>query len=100
MATRTADIHIRIEPALKMQAEQVFSRDGYSMTDAFVNFCRQSVYRDRTIAAPRRKRGLVNADKLSARELDDMVDTAVASIDANGTTPVGEFRKELSAEYA
>ena len=100
MATRTADIHIRIEPTLKSKAEQVFARDGYSITDAFTNFCRQSVYKNRTIAAPKRKCGAINADALTAEQLDNLVEEARISAKEDGTVSIDEFRKEFETVNA
>ncbi|MBQ6127452.1 type II toxin-antitoxin system RelB/DinJ family antitoxin [Candidatus Saccharibacteria bacterium] len=38
MATRTADIHIRIQPDLKKQAERIFAEGGFTLTDGIEQF--------------------------------------------------------------
>lgn len=38
MATRTADIHIRIQPDVKKRAEQIFAEGGFTLTDGIEQF--------------------------------------------------------------
>ena len=40
---KTADLHIRIDPETKINAEQLFSTFGITITDAVIMFLRQSI---------------------------------------------------------
>jgi len=41
---KTADLHIRIDPETKTNAEQLFATFGISVSDAVIMFLRQSLY--------------------------------------------------------
>lgn len=46
MALRTANVNIRIEPAVKMQAAEIFTGSGLSFSDAVNAFCKETIKRN------------------------------------------------------
>lgn len=93
------NISVRVDPAVKEQAEAVLDRLGISMATAMEIYLRQIAMRRRIpfdLALP--YNGPIPYHSLSEAEFDALISQAMQSYSQGGCTPIGDFMKELSAE--
>ena len=94
--TKTATINMRIEPAVKAQAEEVFSSFGISITDAINIFLHASImeggfpfqpkqprYNKKTLLAMREARDIMDG-KIKAKRYRSL-DALLKDLDAGGS---------------
>lgn len=59
MATKTADLHIRIQPEIKARAEDIFASSGHTMSDAVEQFLTWTVKHNKPPVRLRRHRARI-----------------------------------------
>ncbi|MBQ3348298.1 type II toxin-antitoxin system RelB/DinJ family antitoxin [Candidatus Saccharibacteria bacterium] len=80
MATRTADIHIRINPLLKKQAEEYFDGEGVTMSQALEQFLSWTVAHHKTPMRLTRRANIPNEKTMTKAEVRAMLDEALAEV--------------------
>lgn len=97
---KTAAINIRIEPDVKHEAEAIMKQLGTS-SSTVINMLYRQIIRERRIpldgALPRRS-GVVDANKMSDKELGQFLDDRVANTDWSKAMTLDEFKKRLNQE--
>lgn len=95
MATRTANVNIRIEPAIKQQAADVFSECGLSFSDAINAFCRETIRRQSIpFRFTAKKRNPVDISNMTKEEFL----TSLKEAEKGASRPAEEFFEEFARE--
>lgn len=77
MATKTADIHIRIQPEVKEQAEAIFARAGVSASDAIEQFYLWTIRHQKTpMRLKSRRANIPDLNEMTDDEIDAMIEDA------------------------
>ena len=91
---RTANLHIRIDPETKKNAEQIYSAFGITITDAVTMFLHQSIYVGGLPFELRQPR--YNAETEAAiQEANDIIS---GKVKAKSYASLDEFYKDLDSE--
>ena len=98
--SKTANINVRVDPAVKEESEKVLDAMGFSMSGAINSFLRQIVIEQRLPYQPSARKGLVFEDNLTKSELDTLLADAAEKITPNSGTPMEDFFSDLSKEYS
>ena len=91
---RTADLHIRIDPETKTNAEQLFTTFGITTTDAIIMFLRQSLLVGGLPFELRQPR--YNAQTEAA--IQESKDIIAGRIKTKSFASLDEFYKDLESE--
>lgn len=82
METRTATIHARIHPGLKMRAEEIFAATGHTTSDILEQFYAQTVARGKVpIRLKKRRANIPDLNLMTPEEISTMLRSAKASLD-------------------
>ncbi|MCL2024745.1 MAG: type II toxin-antitoxin system RelB/DinJ family antitoxin [Coriobacteriia bacterium] len=97
---KTANVFARVEPEVKMQAENVLAELGIPMSNAINLYLRQIVLR-RGIPFETKLPALkpVALGALSEEEVDAMLEEAVAQIKAGRVRPMEEVHADFQRKY-
>jgi len=91
---KTASLHIRIDPMVKQQAEELFSGFGITITDAVNLFLHQSLLEYRLPFQPHQPR--YNAETEAA--IQETRDIIAGKIQTKSYNSYDEFEAEIMAE--
>lgn len=96
MALATADIHVKVDPAIKKRAEKKFKKDGITMSD-FVNIKLRGYLRGDNIFPQRNEAELPENLRITTREeLEAFLDKRLAeNEEKNQYYTVDQIREEL-----
>jgi DNA-damage-inducible protein J len=94
--TKTASLHIRVDPTVKQRAEELFSGFGITITDAVNMFLHQSLLECRLPFQPHQPQ--YNAETEAA--IQEARDIIAGKIQARSYSSYEEFEAEMMAEIA
>jgi addiction module RelB/DinJ family antitoxin len=99
MATKTANVNVRVEQDIKDQAEAILDQVGVSVS-SFINMAYRQVILHRgipfSVTIPARPKGL---DEMTEAEFDEMMRVSLAQAKAGQTIPIDEaFDKLLQGQ--
>ena len=96
MATRTANINIRIEPTVKQQAAEVFTESGLSFSDAINAFCKETIRRQSIpFRFTAKKRNPVDISHMTKEEFM----TTLREAEKGPSRPFEEARADFEREH-
>lgn len=102
MATKTADIHVRIQPGIKSQAEQIFGRTGFSASEAIEQFYIWTIRHQHTPMRLKKRAEIPDLNIMTETEIRKMLGDAKKQVREGNTYSNGEvkmmLREELSAK--
>lgn len=94
MAIRTAIVNVRIEPAVKKEAAEIFTESGMSFSDAINAFCKETIRRQ---AIPfrftARKKNPVDVSHMTKEELLADLEEAAKGPSRPFSEAMAEFEK-------
>lgn len=103
MATKTADLHIRIQPGLKKQAEEVFAETGHTMSEALEQILGWTVKHKKSPIRLRRRANIADFGKMTNCEVEQYLSDVSREADEDfkkGRTILSEdVRKAFHKEY-
>lgn len=100
MATRTADIHIRIQPDVKKQAEQIFAEGGFTLTDGIEQFLSWTVrHKKAPIRLQKRRPNIPVLADMTREEIRAMCNESEARIQKGEFYTSEEIRERLVEEF-
>lgn len=100
MATRTAELHIRVAPDLKNSAEAFFAGAGHTLSDGIEQYLYWTVNHQRTPMRLRKRRANIpDLSKMSAAEVSGMLAEAEKEYAAGRVTTVENMKKVMREEY-
>ena len=100
--SRTSNVHTRVEPEIKEQAEQIFARLGIPMSNAVNLFLHQVVLQQgfpfELKLEPSRKERL-DLSKMTKEEIDAELQKGYDDILAGRVVPAEEVHAEMKRRY-
>ena len=93
MATRTADIHIRMEPTLKSQAEEIFRLNGVTPSDVVTYVYRRAVKTNRSPVALPKRGGVLDMDRMTKEQIMAELEKAVQEVDEGNYHTIEESKQ-------
>lgn len=101
MALKTATIHIRIQPALKKSAEEIFAESGVTASEVVEQFYAQTVKRGKIpIRLSRRRRADILDENINTpEEIRAALDKAEKSIESGSYYTINEVRERMKTKY-
>ena len=99
MATKTADLHIRINPALKKQAEDYFERAGVTTSQALEQFLVWTVKHQKTPMRLKKKANIPDLSVMTREEIEAMLEASEREVKAGKYYTVNEVRREMAEKY-
>ena len=105
METRTATVHTRIQPSLKLQAEQIFVNEGHTPSEVIEQFYAQTVRRGRVpIRLTKRRVAIPDENLMTQSEIRTMLKEASTSarkqISSGNYITSEDIRSDLKERYA
>ena len=95
MATRSANVNVRVEPDVKKQAEDILEKLGVS-TSAFINMTyRQVILRRGIPFSIELPSGIKLRDAMTDEEFDQMMQTGLAQAETGEAVPYEDAFEEL-----
>ena len=97
MALATADIHVKVDPAIKKRAEKKFKEDGITMSD-FINIKLRGYLRGDSVLAAADKRNLPENLRIETKEeLEAFLKKRLAEDEeANKYYTIAQIEEELA----
>ena len=100
MATRTADIHIRIQPDVKKQAEQIFAEGGFTLTDGIEQFLSWTVrHKKAPIRLVRRRPNIPVLSEMTKEEIKAELAKAEDDFKHGRTYTVKQINEMVEERY-
>jgi len=99
MATKTADVHIRINPGLKAQAEKVFEKNGTTMSQALEQFLAWTVKHQKTPMRLKRRANIPDENLMTVEEIRTMLDKTMEEVEEGKYMTVEQFKDKVEDEY-
>lgn len=99
MVTKTADIHVRIQPNLKEEAEKIFMSTGHTASDAITQFYAWTVRHKKTPMRLRRKPAIPCLDDMTEEEINIMVEEARQQARAGKIVSLDETVRKIEKKY-
>ena len=99
MAIKSAEIHTRIQPNVKRQAEQIFARTGHTASEAIEQFYVWTIKHQKTPMRLRKHVDIPDENLMTDAELAKMVESARKEVHEGKVTSLEEFKKEMTEEY-
>ena len=98
MALATADIHVKVDPAIKKRAEKKFKEDGITMSD-FINIKLRGYLRGDSVLATTDKRNLPENLRIETKEeLEAFLKKRIKENEKAGKYYTSEEMRELLTE--
>jgi len=94
--TKSASLHIRVDPTVKQQAEELFSGFGITISDAVNMFLHQSLLEYRLPFQPHQSQ--YNEETLAA--IQEAKDIEAGLVQTKSYSSYAEFEAEIMAEIA
>ena len=95
MATKTTDIHIRINPTLKKQAEEYFEGAGVTMSQALEQFLAWTVKHQKTPIRLKRRANIPDENLMTKEEIVKMLDETMDEIKAGKCMTFEQFKERV-----
>ena len=99
MATKTADVHSRINPGLKAQAEDYFEKNGTTMSQALEQFLAWTVRHQKTPMRLKKRANIPDLSLMTDEEVQAMLDEAEKQVKEGKYYTVDEVRREMAMKY-
>ena len=99
MATKTADLHIRINPTLKKQAEEYFDKVGVTTSQALEQFLIWTVKHQKTPMRLKRRANIPDLSVMTDEEIREMLEESEREVRAGKYYTVNEVRREMAEKY-
>jgi DNA-damage-inducible protein J len=97
---KSSSVYTRVEPEIKVQAEQVLSELGIPMANAINLFLRQVVLQKGIpfdVKLPQKM--LLDYSLLSQEQFDAEIEKGIASFNANNIVPAKLVREKMKRQY-
>lgn len=97
MALATADIHVKVDPAIKKQAEKKFKEDGITMSD-FVNIILRQYLRSGRVSMNTERLDLPENLRINSKaELKEFLEKRLAENEENGKYyTISQIKEDLA----
>ena len=99
MATKTADIHIRISPTLKAEAEDYFEKSDVTMSQALEQFLIWTIKHQKTPMRLRKRASIPDLNAMTREETREMIDSAEQEVKSDKYHTTDEVRREMAKRY-
>ncbi|MBO7657049.1 type II toxin-antitoxin system RelB/DinJ family antitoxin [Candidatus Saccharibacteria bacterium] len=99
MATKTADVHIRINPTLKSQAEDYFEENGTTMSQAVEQFLAWTVKHKKTPMRLKHRANILDLSRMSKTEIETMLKDSEKEVKTGKHYTINEVRREMATKY-
>lgn len=96
---KTAEIHARIQPNIKQQAEQIFAKTGHTASEAIEQFYIWTIKHRKTPMRLRKRADIPDENLMTDAEIKEMIEEARKEVREGKVTTLDELRKEMHEEY-
>ena len=99
MIKKTAEIHARIQPNIKRQAEQVFAKTGHTASEAIEQFYVWTVKHQKTPMRLRKRVNIPDENLLTDEEMKALIEEARKEAREGKVISLEESKRELREVY-
>ena len=96
---KTAEIHTRIQPSVKRQAERIFAESGHTASDAIEQFYIWTIKHGKTPMRLRKHANIPDEALMSDAEADQMINEARADYKNGNYISLDSLQKEIERDY-